>query len=70
MWETHSNDCWVFSKMADLLSLIPWSSTFQDGGWVKQRDGRGLNPGPPDLEFKVFKPLFMATHSSFMLSAN
>ena len=30
-----SNDCWVFSKMADLLSLIPWSSTFQDGGWVK-----------------------------------
>ena len=37
MWETHPNDYWVFSKMADLLSLIciPWSSTFQDGGWVK-----------------------------------
>ena len=35
MWETRPNDCWVFSKMADLLSLIPWSSTFQDGGWVK-----------------------------------
>ena len=32
MWETHPNDYWVFSKMADLLSLIPWSSTFQDGG--------------------------------------
>ena len=29
---------WVFSKMVDLLSvlsLILWSSTFQDGGWVK-----------------------------------
>ena len=35
MWETHPNDYWVFSKMADFLSLIPWSSTFQDGGWVK-----------------------------------
>ena len=23
MWETRPNDCWVFSKMADLLSLIP-----------------------------------------------
>ena len=35
MWETHPNDYWVFSKMASLLSvlsLIPWSSTFQDGG--------------------------------------
>ena len=37
MCETHPDDYWVFSKMADLLSLIciPWSSTFQDGGWVK-----------------------------------
>ena len=35
MWETHPNDYWVFSKMADPLSPIPWSSTFQDGGWVK-----------------------------------
>ena len=35
MWETHPNDYWVFSKMADFLSLIPWSSTFQDGSWVK-----------------------------------
>ena len=32
MWETHPNDYWVFSKMVDLLSLIPWSSAFQDGG--------------------------------------
>ena len=32
MWETHPNDYWVFSKMVDLLSLIPWSSTFQGGG--------------------------------------
>ena len=34
-WETHPNDYWVFSKKADLLSvllLIPWSSTLQDGG--------------------------------------
>ena len=37
MCETNPDDYWVFSKMADLLSLIciPWSSTFQDGGWVK-----------------------------------
>ena len=35
MWETHPNGYWVFSKMAAFLSLIPWSSTFQDGGWVK-----------------------------------
>ena len=34
MWETHPNDYLVFSKMTDLLSLIPLSSTFQDGGWV------------------------------------
>ena len=29
---------WIFSKLADLLSvlsLIPWSSTFQGGDWVK-----------------------------------
>ena len=32
IWETHPNEYWVFSKMADLLSLISWSSTFQDGG--------------------------------------
>ena len=31
MWETHPKEYWVFSKMADLLSLISWSSTFQDG---------------------------------------
>ena len=31
MWETHPNEYWVFSKMADPLSLISWSSTFQDG---------------------------------------
>ena len=24
MWETHANDYWVFSKMADFLSLIPY----------------------------------------------
>ena len=35
MWKTHPNDYWVFSKMVDLLSLIPRSPTFQDGGWVK-----------------------------------
>ena len=35
MWETHPNDYWVFSKMLDLLSLIPRSPTFQDGGWAK-----------------------------------
>ena len=35
MWETHPNDYRVFSKIAYFLSLIPWSSTFQDGGWVK-----------------------------------
>ena len=34
MWETHPNDYWVFSKMVDLLSLIPRSYTFQDAGWV------------------------------------
>ena len=35
MWETHPNHYRVFSKIAYFLSLIPWSSTFQDGGWVK-----------------------------------
>ena len=35
MWETHPNDYRVFSKIAYFLPLIPWSSTFQDGGWVK-----------------------------------
>ena len=29
------DDYWLFSKMEDLLSLIPRSSTFQGGGWVK-----------------------------------
>ena len=33
MWETDPNNYWVFSKMADFFSLIPWSSTFQGGGW-------------------------------------
>ena len=30
--KTHPNYYWVFSEMVDLLSLIPRSSTFQDGG--------------------------------------
>ena len=35
MWEIHANDYWIVFKMADLLSLIPRSFTFQDGGWLK-----------------------------------
>ena len=59
MWETHPNDYRVFSKMSDFLSLIPWSSTFQDsGGWVKfpknarftESNSRGLPPPHPILE--------------------
>ena len=41
MWETHPNGYWVFSKMADFLSLIPWSSTFQDGGCPGQFSHHG-----------------------------
>ena len=41
MWETHPSNYWVFSKMADFLSLIPWSFTFQDGGWPGQISHHG-----------------------------